>query len=239
MRKKLLALLAICLTLCLTLPVFGAQAGWELWGDTWYYCGGFDANGNPFYLKDTVTPDGFYVNGDGIWYVRSTVLMDKTYTAPEKFVHVYTDWTENTATKKLSSSISNAFQGWRQMRATESAIEYKKMAEEKGEADTVLIGLYKEKTEGIYRLDLKVELDSETRRTDEADYYNYQVFRGLLYEISSTPELLESAIFRAWEGDNGWNINRTDWVRVGDSMVKYKAANGYGRFMIAPAVAGQ
>lgn len=38
------------------------RTGWILYKDAWYYCGESGAM-----LVNTTTPDGYYVNGDGVW----------------------------------------------------------------------------------------------------------------------------------------------------------------------------
>lgn len=38
------------------------KTGWILYKDVWYYCGESGAM-----LVNTTTPDGYYVNGDGVW----------------------------------------------------------------------------------------------------------------------------------------------------------------------------
>lgn len=38
------------------------KTGWILYKDAWYYCGESGAM-----LVNTTTPDGYYVNGDGVW----------------------------------------------------------------------------------------------------------------------------------------------------------------------------
>ncbi len=239
MKKKCLAVLAVSMSLALAMPVFQSFAGWELWGEQWYYSNGTDANGSTVYLKDTVTPDGFYVDGSGLWYVRTANILGQDYTASEKFVSPTVSWEGTARTGHLETAVSDIFEGTRKVLVSDSAIIYQKRAQEKDETNRTMMGLYKDADAGQYRLDLRLRLDGETTDTSTADYYNYQIFRALFYEISSTPELLEDAIYRAWEGDNGWNINRTNWVRVGDSLIRYTASDGCGRFYIAPAVYGQ
>ncbi len=239
MKKGLSVVLAACMTLSLAVPVFGAQPGWEQREEGWYYCLGDNEQGEPQYLRDALTPDGYYVNGDGIWYPRKTTILDQEYAVSERFVPVNADWSGFELASRVADSVFRVFGGSRAVQISDSSIVYRKQAAKKGESAKVVMGLYKEDTAGRYRLDLQVGLDSETQNTASANYYNYQVFKALLSMVSSTPELLEQAVYQAWEGENGWNIGRTDWVRVGDSMVKFASADGCGRFYIAPAAPAQ
>lgn len=66
--------------------------------------------------------------------------------------------------------------------------------------------------------------------------FDYAVFKALLYQISSSPEVLEEVLLDAWQGENRWKVNRRDWVRAGDAMILYAPGKEAGRFFIRPAV---
>ena len=113
--------------------------------------------------------------------------------------------------------------------ATELAMEY--LA---GKDETVLLGIYKNTASGSYRLTIRTALDKSSTELTQAAPYDYAVFRASLYQLTTTPDYLEDAIYSSWREDNRWNINRMNGVWVGDSQVKYSAGDGCGYFYISP-----
>ena len=103
---------------------------------------------------------------------------------------------------------------------------------------TVLLGLYREATQGRFRMDIHIPLDGDVTAKYQASSYDYGVFRAMAYQISSTPEILADSLYSAWEEDNRWGISRQKWVQVGDCLVLYTSGDGFGRFYITPAWRG-
>lgn len=110
-----------------------------------------------------------------------------------------------------------------------------KDSSQKTTKETLLLGLYREPTQGRYRLDVKVALDGDRSDSSQSSYYDYGVFLAMAYQISSAPEILADALYSAWEEDNRWGISRQSWVRIGDCMVLYTSGEGFGRFYISQA----
>ena len=102
----------------------------------------------------------------------------------------------------------------------------------------VLLGLYREATQGRFRIDIHIPLDGDVTSKYQASSYDYGVFRVLAYQVSSTPEILADSLYSAWEEDNQWGISRQKWVQAGDCLVLYTSGDGYGRFYITPAWKG-
>jgi len=61
----------------------------------------------------------------------------------------------------------------------------------------------------------KMNVFKNTSRT-----FDYAVFRAMIYQVTSTPEILEDAVYNSWEEDNRWEIDRVNYVQVGDSWVR-------------------
>lgn len=220
------------------------QAGrWEMRDNLWYY---YDADGNPctgwiqvagkdFYLAEnghclmnTVTPDGFYVSPSGEWFVRSVDILGIDFDGYYKVPSVTEAWAGKDAVKQLDAEIWNTFEV-RDIKISDTSMEYVR-----GEDEEVLIGIYKNTDTGSYRLKLAVDLDKSSTSDKKAATYDYAVFLAFLYQVTSTPEILEDAVYNSWQGDNRWQINRMNYVQVGDSLVKYSAGNGYGYYYIYP-----
>lgn len=228
-------LIAICLGLLLTvssaITVRAEQAaqaelpavGWSLIDDRYYY---LTESGQC--LRNTITPDGYYVNPDGVWQPRSAVILGTEFWAPEKVPSVTDAWTGTQGMENLQDQIQKAFRE-RRIRITDSAMEY--LA---GKDETVLLGIYKNTASGSYRLTIRTVLDKSSTELTQAASYDYAVFRAFLYQLTTTPDFLEDAIYSSWREDNRWNINRMNGVWVGDSQVKYSAGDGCGYFYICP-----
>lgn len=222
------------------------QTGWILQEDGWYYyekdgsagAGWILDKGSYYYLAeggkcltDCLTPDGYYVDANGAWHRRSASLLGVTFQAPERFPAVDSAWTGTGAMTLLKGSVSEAFEQ-RTLRIREDAIEY---VSGTGTKQTVLAGIYKEPERNAYRLDLSMSLNKNSDSVRAAATYDYAVFRAFIYQITSTPEFLEDAVYSSWQEGNTWQIRRGSLVRVGDCQVGYVSDTGCGHYYIYPA----
>ncbi len=205
-------------------------SGWVVQGEKYYY---LTDDGRA--VSDQMTPDGFYINHNSEWYQRNIEILGVPFTAPAVIPSAHAAWIGKASLDQLKNVINQIF-SQRTMRVTDDAVEYDVEVVTKSKATTskMLLGLYKNTENDSYRLDLCTSLDSSSTDGLKAATYDYQVFRSMIYQISGAPEILEKAIYSSWEEDNAWNINRTDYVRVGDVWVKYVAASGCGRYFIKP-----
>ena len=295
-RNKVLAGTVLGLALACSCTVYGAGPGWEQREDGWYYLqedgrpvqGWVEDQGRSYYLledgrclMDTMTPDGYYVDGSGAWYERTQDILGVSATAPGRFAPLDKALDQEESLSALAGRVEQAFKQVRRLRVTKDRMEYMALQQEADGAgtptgsagslagslwssgtsgsrsgigssrqtaggqtgrtavtETVLIGLYQEPLQGRYRLDIKTKLYPDSDGGKKLESYDYGVFRAMLYQISSSPEILEDALLSAWQADNRWKICRDGWVRAGDAYIKYMPGNGYGRFLISPASAG-
>ena len=260
------AIFAAVLALAFSGTAFGKEPGWASEPDGWYYylpdgspgTGWIESDGKYYFLLetgkclvDTVTLDGYYVDGEGAWYQRGTRILGVWTAAPDRFLPVGSEWNRGEPLATLQHTVKEVFGGARFLRVTDTAIEYISIGSgdagasagsgtENGSKngdtiqETVLCGIYKETEQGRYRFDIRMKLNSEKRDGRTAATYDYEMFRTMIYQISSAPEVLEAALYGAWQGENQWKINRDDWVSAGDCQVMYTAGNGFGRFYIKP-----
>lgn len=221
-----------------------SMARWELRDDGWYYYGedgkpavGWTLVGDRYFyltetgfcLQNTITPDRYYVNPDGAWQVRTAEILGNHFQAPEKICSAENAWSGEEAMKGLQKKIKETFSK-RKIRITDTSMEYTA-----GEENEVLIGIYKNAASGAFRLDIRTNLDKSSTELDETATYDYAVFRAFLYQITTTPDYLEEAVYSSWQEDNRWKIQRNSNVWIGDSEVKYGAGDGYGCYYIYPA----
>ncbi len=127
---------------CLSLGAAGAAYGQPRWvwqEDGWQYC---DENGQKVtgwvedkeqsyylladgsYLKNAVTPDGYYVDEEGVWYERSMWILQTEFHAPGMVPSPGNEWAGKDALTALAQTVNDAFGQDRRMRVTEGAVEY-------------------------------------------------------------------------------------------------------------------
>lgn len=127
-----------CLSLGLSGTAYG-QPRWVWQEGGWHYC---DENGQTVtgwmedkgmsyylladgsYLKDTVTPDGYYVDEEGAWYERSLWILQTEFHAPGMVPSPGNEWAGKDSLTALAQTVNDAFGQDRRMRVTEGAVEY-------------------------------------------------------------------------------------------------------------------
>ena len=201
------------------------SCGWIVYKGK-HYC--IDSSGRMY--SNTITPDGYFVDADGEWYQRKATILNKNFSAPNKFPSLQNSWAGIDQLKELRAIIRGVFEE-RKLKISDSAIEY---VVDTGKTENVLLGIYKITETGSYRLDIGVSLDAGSVEMGEPETYDYAIFKAMLYQISSAPDHLEKAIHSSWEDSNSWNIGRHHWSWIGDSMIQYSAADGKGRYHIHP-----
>ena len=213
-------------------------------------------------ITDTITPDGYYVNADGAWYRRQEEILGISFTSFDRFLPVGGEWDKSPSILLLSEKYRQIFGQTRRIRVAKDRIEYivsgdgsakssslgssmftgnQNTANKNGSASdtgTPLAVLYQEPGQGRYCLELKMKLHPKSTDEKQTATYDYALFKALMYQISSTPDILEEALLDAWQGENRWQINRQDWVRAGDAMILYAPGKEAGRFFIRPAAEG-
>lgn len=66
-------------------------------------------------------------------------------------------------------------------------------------------------------------------------YYDYEVLRFFTNSVSRNGDLLAGAIYSHWMDVNEQGIRLGEWVRVGDTMVRYMPGSGQGLYEIKAA----
>ena len=66
-------------------------------------------------------------------------------------------------------------------------------------------------------------------------YYDYEVLRYYTNSVSRNGDLLAGAIYSHWMDVNEKNIKLGEWVRIGDTMVRYMPGDGQGLYEIKAA----
>lgn len=261
----------LCLALSLLSPAAAWGAGpdqmqtegsWVLGADSlWYYRGAdgalktgwIDVSGKYYYLYEDghcaigeVTPDGYRVDENGVWYEVKKEILGVTFSVPARFVPAGGPGEAWTASKDplkvLNGKIETAFLKERRLTVENEGVEYRAWqtgntaggTARSAKAGTRYMGLYKDYETNGYRLDLGVTLEPDSREENRAATYDYAVFTALLSAISSTPDQLAEAVVSSWQEKNVYGISRTAYVAVGDCEMKFEAGDGYGKYFIRP-----
>ncbi len=240
MGKRMTALgMAALLAL---VPVSEARAaGWiEQKNGDWKY-----QREDGSYIADGFTPDGYFIDGTGIWkaeydFLGMTLKNTNTFLTPAR-AGSFLNWERDMT--YMMSEILDDLDGVRGIELSEQEVGlyaiYNNTSRE-------LLSFYKAQDGESYVVSLKCPLNttkasSTTTRisskitrttTVNAAWYDYQVLIGLLSRVSRTGPKLADALYSSWVSTNAYGLERDQWVAVGDALVKYEAANGEGLYYI-------
>ncbi len=139
----------MAISLAASIQVFGAEPGWSQQEDGWHYyledgslaAGWVELDGKSYYfpqnggmLKDTVTPDGYYVDQDGAWYEKKETILETEFQAPHQVCYPSTEWNGKESLNRMKTRLSQRFSGNRSFRVGDNAIEFIKIETEEGAA---------------------------------------------------------------------------------------------------------
>jgi len=141
--------LVMAISLSAPLPALGAEPGWSQQEDGWHYyledgspaVGWVEIEGKSYYLpqnggmlKDTVTPDGYYVDQDGAWYEKKEIILETEFQAPQQVRDPSSEWNGKEALNGMRTKLSQRFSGNRSFRVGENAVEFVKIETAEGTA---------------------------------------------------------------------------------------------------------
>ncbi|MDO4294721.1 MAG: hypothetical protein Q4D90_01000 [bacterium] len=206
-----------------------AVNGWNEGTKGWFYQGT-----DGVILTNTMTPDAYYVDENGIWKQEVLTLLNLEVTAPSRFVKASAmeDWEPLLAgLGYLREEIERVMPENRSFHVYSDSIVYQSIS---GKTESDLLSLEKGKNGEGYFLRVSCDLGKGGQTLSTAADYDYQVFRFLCAQISSTPSRLAAAIYESWQGGNGYGLEREKEKAVGDAQIKYYAENGCGVYSIVP-----
>lgn len=222
------------LVLSCTVSLTAAAQGWEkAENDDWRY-----QNEDGSYLADNYTPDGYYMDGNGIWTEKREFL-GVDVLAPNSFQSASQIGSLADCSDMFSSMLK---------RISEDCGDVRGAAFEEGEViwflkedrqERELFRFYKIPETDAYALRLKCSLTREKGTDLRISWYDHQVLSGLLCRISASGAQLADAIYSSWEENNLYGLKAGKWVRVGDAMIKYESVSGAGIYEIRAAEGGR
>lgn len=211
------------------IPAASQTRGWVTSGSDWMY---YQEDGS--ILRESLTPDGYFVDIEGKWRQRTMTLLDEKFSLPDTFrasTGTGSFLTDMEPLERLNTRIRKLIGEKRLFYVYEDSIQYRNGNSGQG---TFVMGIYKSPSDGGWRLRLSGLLNKATNRTME-ETCDYAVFRFFLAQVSHVPERVSEAIYDSWQGNNAYGINMQTPVMVGDVAVTYTVENGIGVYILTDA----
>ena len=228
MKKKIPAAIAALMTAVSLFAPPAYAAGWVSEGSGYYY-----VQDDGAVLVNTMTPDGYYVDGNGKWFQEHLTILGQEFTSPQKFTPMNRQTFEYylAVVNGMNTRIQNAAPGRRAIHLYRDGMSLCAVENQK---ETPLLVLSEDTVTGGYRLRISTNLGSGGFVDTDLRTYDYEVFRFMCALISNRPSILEDAIFQSWQRENRYGINMINWAAAADTMVLLEVENGAGIYRIAP-----
>ncbi len=220
MKHRKMLLVAAMMSIVMTMPAF---AGWQKVANGFAY---YDENGNV--QKGGVTPDGYLVDGNGIWTKRTIDIMGVTVSVPDQFYQYQNTESFLTELSSINEKLQKDFPNKRSFHVYNRSVHYYSLDDNKNETEIMTFSL---QSDG-YELDLKTRVGSRNGTSNSILNYDYAVLQFFIAKISHGPELLTDAIVENWQGTNSYGLTLFQTLNVGDAKVKVTAESGKGIYTI-------
>lgn len=228
MKKKIPAAIAALMTAVSLFAPPAYAAGWANDGGGDYY-----VQDDGAVLVNTMTPDGYYVDGNGKWFQEHLTILGQEFTSPQKFTPMSGQTFEYylAMVNGMNERIQNAAPGRRAIHLYRDGMSLCAVENQK---ETPILVLSEDTATGGYRLRISANLGSGGFVDTDLRSYDYEVFRFMCALISNRPSILADAIYQSWQRENRYGINMFSWAPAADTMVMVEVENGAGIYRIAP-----
>ena len=228
MKKKIPATIAAIMAAVSLFAPPAYAAGWVNDASGYYY-----VQDDGAVLANTMTPDGYYVDGNGKWFQEHLTILGQDFTSPQKFTPMSGQSFENylSEVNGMNTRIQNAAPGRRAIHLYRDGMS---LCAVENQQEIPLLVLMEDTATGGYRLRISTNLGSGGFVETDLRSYDYEVFRFMCAIISNRPSILADAIFQSWQRENRYGINMVNWTAVADTMVMVEVENGAGIYRIAP-----
>ena len=228
MKKKIPATIAAIMAAVSLFAPPAYAAGWVNDASGYYY-----VQDDGAVLANTMTPDGYYVDGNGKWFQEHLTILGQDFTSPQKFTPMSGQSFENylSVVNGMNTRIQNAAPGRRAIHLYRDGMS---LCAVEDQQEFPLLVLTEDTACGGYRLRISANLGSGGFVDTDLRTYDYEVFRFMCAVISNRPSILADAIFQSWQRENRYGINMVSWAAVADTMVMVEVENGAGIYRIAP-----
>ena len=228
MKKKIPATIAAIMAAVSLFAPPAYAAGWVNDASGYYY-----VQDDGAVLANTMTPDGYYVDGNGKWFQEHLTILGQDFTSPQKFTPMSGQTFEYylAMVNGMNARIQNAAPGRRAIHLYRDGMSLCAVENQK---ETPLLVLSEDTATGGYRLRISANLGSGGFVDTDLRSYDYEVFRFMCALISNRPSILADAIYQSWQRENRYGINMVSWAAVADTKVMVEVENGAGIYRIAP-----
>ncbi len=203
------------------------------------------ATSDGVFHSDCYSSDGFYVEASGVRFLTKNILgaempmRNSWFTAKEaNNFDIFVPWAL-TVQQTLNSTLKN-------YRTLTVYSNYMMLSSASNTSDGTYIadrlGLYKNSDINGYTLMVGTSIIGDRKafstavgNVDLLAYYDYEVLRFYTNAVSRNGDLLASAIYSHWMDVNEQGLKLGEWVRIGDTMVRYIPGDGRGLYEIKAA----
>ncbi len=207
----------------------------------WFYA---DENGN--YLTNCFSTDGYYVDINGARFITKEILGAKitqrnTWMSPSEAGGF--DCFVNGATV-IQKALNKALYGARVISVYSNHVMLRSVVKsDKQQTSEERLAIYKNTDINGYTImirtevggDRKVLLDGADSTINPIPEYDYGVLRFYTNMVSRSGDLLATAIYSSWQDNNEYGLEMGEWIRVGDTLVRYMPSDGAGLYEIRAA----
>ena len=195
--------------------------------------------------SDCYTTDGYYVEASGVRYLTKNILgaelptRNSWFTAKEaNNFDIFVPWAV-----AVQQNLNAALKNYRTLTVHSNYMMLSSVSNtNNGTYIADRLGMYKNSDINGYTLMVGTSIIGDRKITSTAignvdliAYYDYEVLRFFTNAVSRNGDLLASAIYSHWMDVNEQGLKLGEWVRVGDTMVRYIPGEGRGLYEIKAA----
>ncbi|MCR5178877.1 MAG: SH3 domain-containing protein [Lachnospiraceae bacterium] len=209
--------------------------------DMWYYV---DANGNR--LTDCFSSDSYYVDSNGARFAAKEILgarigqRNSWMTAHEAggfdcFVAGAT---------VLQNAFNKNIDGARAISVYSNHVMLRSVVRtDNSQTTEERLALYKNDDINGYTIMVRTSLGGDrlallngtSAAVNPMPEYDYGTLRFFTNMVSRCGDKVAAAIYSSWEDNNEYDLKMGEWIRVGDTMIRYMPTNGAGLYEIKAA----
>ena len=207
----------------------------------WFYV---DENGN--YLTNCFSTDGYYVDINGARFITKEILGAKigqrnSWMTPGEAGGF--DCFVNGATV-IQKALNKALYGARVLSVYSNHVMLRSVVKsDKQQTSEERLAIYKNTDINGYTIMIRTEIGGDRKALlDGADAtvnpipeYDYGVLRFFTNMVSRSGDLVATAIYSSWQDNNEYGLEMGEWIRVGDTLIRYMPADGAGLYEIKAA----
>lgn len=203
------------------------------------------ATNDGVFHSDCYSSDGFYVEANGLRYMTKNILgavlpMRNTWlTAGE--ANNFDIFVPGAIA--VQQTLASGLKNYRTLSVYSNYMMLSSVANTSNGAYIAdRLGMYKNSDINGYTIMVGTSIIGDRKaisgaigNVDLIAYYDYEVLRFFTNSVCRNGDLLAGAIYSHWMDANEQGLKLGEWVRIGDTMVRYIPGDGRGLYEIKPA----